>query len=56
MAELFQKLIVLFNGVTQWFNENISAGFLKFIKALLGILVKIFQFLIDSTIWIINKI
>lgn len=56
MADLFPKLITLVGDITRWFNENIGSGFLKFIKALLGILVKIFQFLIDSIVWIINKI
>jgi len=54
--ELLQKLTELLNYSTTWFDSYILANIGGFIRALIEILIKIFQFFIDALTWLLQYV
>ncbi len=51
--DIIQKIIELLNYSNDWFNRYILSGLGGFIKALLELFIRIFQFIIDILKWVV---
>ncbi|MFA5099139.1 MAG: hypothetical protein WC461_02950 [Candidatus Paceibacterota bacterium] len=54
--ELLQKLTELLNYATNWFDQYILVNLGGFIRALVELLIKIFQFFIDALNWLLQYV
>ncbi|PIZ44569.1 hypothetical protein COY31_02385 [Candidatus Wolfebacteria bacterium CG_4_10_14_0_2_um_filter_39_18] len=54
--ELLQKLTELLKYATNWFDQYILANLGWFIRGLIELLIKIFQFFIDALNWVLQYV
>lgn len=54
--ELLQKLTELLTYATNWFDSTILTNIGGFIRALIELLIKIFQFFIEALNWLLQYV